>query len=63
MSLGAKASRVGGNGRELGGKMLLGISQARQVNNLNDGLAWGLFPLFFAVVDPSAKCRYRLLIC
>jgi MFS family permease len=29
-------------------KTLFGISQAGLVNNLNDGLAWGLFPLFFA---------------
>jgi MFS family permease len=27
---------------------LFGISQAGLVNNLNDGLAWGLFPLYFA---------------
>jgi MFS family permease len=27
---------------------LSGASQAGLVNNLNDGLAWGLFPLFFA---------------
>jgi MFS family permease len=27
---------------------LMGISQAGFVNNLNDGLAWGIFPLFFA---------------
>lgn len=27
---------------------LAGASQAGLVNNLNDGLAWGLFPLFFA---------------
>jgi MFS family permease len=27
---------------------LFGASQAGLVNNLNDGLAWGLFPLFFA---------------
>jgi MFS family permease len=27
---------------------LFGVSQAGLVNNLNDGLAWGLFPLFFA---------------
>lgn len=26
---------------------LFGISQAGFVNNLNDGLAWGIFPLFF----------------
>jgi MFS family permease len=29
-------------------KTLFGISQAGLINNLNDGLAWGLFPLFFA---------------
>jgi MFS family permease len=27
---------------------LAGISQAGFVNNLNDGVAWGIFPLFFA---------------
>ncbi|HYM14285.1 MAG TPA: MFS transporter [Dehalococcoidia bacterium] len=27
---------------------LIGISQAGFVNNLNDGLAWGIFPLYFA---------------
>src|SRR5581483_2085697 len=27
---------------------LSSISQAGMVNNLNDGMAWGLFPLFFA---------------
>jgi MFS family permease len=27
---------------------LSSVSQAGMVNNLNDGLAWGLFPLFFA---------------
>lgn len=27
---------------------LVGVSQAGFVNNLNDGLAWGIFPLFFA---------------
>jgi MFS family permease len=29
-------------------KALSACSQAGMVNNLNDGLAWGLFPLFFA---------------
>ena len=29
-------------------KALSSCSQAGMVNNLNDGLAWGLFPLFFA---------------
>lgn len=31
-----------------GDPTLLACSQAGLVNNLNDGLAWGLFPLFFA---------------
>jgi MFS family permease len=29
-------------------RTLFGVSQAGLVNNLNDGLAWGMFPLFFA---------------
>jgi MFS family permease len=29
-------------------RTLFGVSQAGLVNNLNDGVAWGLFPLFFA---------------
>jgi MFS family permease len=32
---------------------LSSISQAGFVNNLNDGLAWGLFPLFFASANMS----------
>ncbi|MBK9071034.1 MAG: MFS transporter [Myxococcales bacterium] len=32
----------------VGDKNLSSISQAGLVNNLNDGMAWGLFPLFFA---------------
>ena len=31
------------------------ISQAGLVNNLNDGMAWGLFPLFFAVAGMSLE--------
>jgi MFS family permease len=31
-----------------GDRTLFGASQAGLVNNLNDGLAWGLLPLFFA---------------
>ena len=31
-----------------GDKALSSCSQAGLVNNLNDGLAWGLFPIFFA---------------
>jgi MFS family permease len=32
---------------------LSSISQAGLVNNLNDGMAWGLFPLFFAAASLS----------
>ena len=32
----------------LGDRDLSSVSQAGLVNNLNDGMAWGLFPLFFA---------------
>lgn len=32
----------------LGDRSLSSCSQAGLVNNLNDGLAWGLFPIFFA---------------
>jgi MFS family permease len=32
----------------LGNRNLSSVSQAGLVNNLNDGMAWGLFPLFFA---------------
>jgi MFS family permease len=31
------------------------VSQAGLVNNLNDGLAWGLFPLFFAAARMSLE--------
>jgi MFS family permease len=31
-----------------GNPTLFSVSQAGLVNNLNDGMAWGLFPLFFA---------------
>ncbi len=31
------------------------ISQAGLVNNLNDGMAWGLFPLFFASANMSLE--------
>ena len=34
---------------------LASISQAGLVNNLNDGLAWGLFPLFFAAAGLSIR--------
>jgi MFS family permease len=34
---------------------LFSASQAGLVNNLNDGLAWGLFPLFFAAAGLSVR--------
>ncbi|MGZ8493046.1 MAG: MFS transporter, partial [Gemmatirosa sp.] len=34
---------------------LANASQAGLVNNLNDGLAWGLFPLFFAAAGLSVR--------
>ena len=34
-------------------RTLSSISQAGLVNNLNDGMAWGLFPLFFAAAGLS----------
>jgi MFS family permease len=34
---------------------LSSISQAGQVNNLNDGMAWGLFPSFFAASGMSLE--------
>jgi MFS family permease len=34
-------------------KNLSSVSQAGLVNNLNDGMAWGLFPLFFAAAQMS----------
>ena len=40
---------------ELEGSALFAASQAGMVNNLNDGMAWGLFPLFFA----AAGLRHR----
>ena len=36
-------------------KNLSSVSQAGLVNNLNDGMAWGLFPLFFAAHGMSLK--------
>ena len=35
----------------VGDRNLSSISQAGLVNNLNDGVAWGLFPLLFAVAN------------
>ncbi len=36
-------------------KALSSCSQAGMVNNLNDGLAWGLFPLYFAAAGLSVS--------
>jgi MFS family permease len=38
-----------------GDRNLSSVSQAGLVNNLNDGMAWGLFPLFFAVAGMDLK--------
>jgi MFS family permease len=40
---------------------LSSCSQAGMVNNLNDGLAWGIFPLFFAQVAGLAVGRIGVL--
>ena len=37
-------------------RSLSSISQAGMVNNLNDGLAWGLFPILFAAAGLSIEC-------
>lgn len=34
-------------------RALFAVSQAGMVNNLNDGMAWGLFPLYFAAIGLS----------
>ncbi len=39
----------------IGDRNLSSISQAGLVNNLNDGMAWGLFPLFFAAASLSLE--------
>lgn len=36
-------------------RTLLGASQAGLVNNLNDGMSWGIFPLFFAAHGVSLE--------
>jgi MFS family permease len=36
-------------------RALFGASQAGLVNNLNDGLAWGLFPIYFAAAGLSLR--------
>jgi MFS family permease len=39
----------------IGDRSLSSISQAGLVNNLNDGMAWGLFPLLFAAANMSLE--------
>jgi MFS family permease len=39
----------------LGDRDLSSVSQAGLVNNLNDGMAWGLFPIFYAGVGLSLE--------
>jgi MFS family permease len=39
----------------IGDRNLSTISQAGLVNNLNDGMAWGIFPLFFAAASMSLE--------
>jgi MFS family permease len=34
-------------------RALFSVSQAGMINNLNDGMAWGLFPLYFAAIGLS----------
>jgi MFS family permease len=42
-------------------RALSSCSQAGLVNNLNDGLAWGIFPLFFAQVADLSVARIGVL--
>lgn len=39
----------------VGDRNLSSVSQAGLVNNLNDGMAWGLFPLFFSAARMSIE--------
>jgi hypothetical protein len=51
---GAAVGRERSSGaRCLGDRDLSSVTQAGLVNNLNDGMAWGLFPLFFAAAHMS----------
>ena len=38
-----------------GDRNLFAASQAGLVNNLNDGMSWGIFPLFFAAYGLSVE--------
>jgi hypothetical protein len=40
---------------------LSSVSQAGLVNNLNDGMAWGLFPLFFAAAGAWTSAQIGTL--
>jgi MFS family permease len=39
-----------------GDRNLFAASQAGLVNNLNDGMSWGIFPLFFVAYGLSVEC-------
>ncbi len=63
----ARESALAGHGRgalsskdvfwrtTIGDRTLASVSQAGLVNNLNDGMAWGLFPLVFAAAGMSLR--------
>lgn len=36
-------------------RTLFSVSQAGMINNLNDGMAWGLFPLYYAAIGLSLE--------
>ena len=36
-------------------RTLFSVSQAGMINNLNDGMAWGLFPLYYAAIGISIQ--------
>jgi MFS family permease len=38
-----------------GNRSLFSVCQAGMINNLNDGLAWGLFPIYFAAQGASLR--------
>ena len=53
----ARPSARCSGGRRCTTANLSSVSQAGLVNNLNDGMAWGLFPLFFAAARTGPRRR------
>ena len=51
----ADASARSSGARRCADRNLSSVSQAGLVNNLNDGMAWGLFPLFFAAAGMNLE--------